>query len=95
METPIYDFLKEYSKKDPLRMHMPGHKGYAPENILDNNNLNALYSLDITEIHGADSLFEADGIIKKAKKMQQGSITLLKQYIHAAALRSAYRQCFV
>lgn len=68
METPIYDFLKEYSKKDPLRMHMPGHKGYAPENILDNNNLNALYSLDITEIHGADSLFEADGIIKKSEE---------------------------
>lgn len=67
METPIYDFLTKYAKKKLLRMHMPGHKGYAPENIFDNN-LADLYSLDITEIHGADSLFEADGIIKKSEE---------------------------
>lgn len=68
METPIYDFLTEYAKKNPLRMHMPGHKGYVPENISHSNDLKDLYSLDITEIHGADSLFEADGIIKKSEE---------------------------
>ena len=50
MYTPIHDFLTEYSKSSALRCHMPGDKG-----------LN--HPLDITEIKGADSLYEADGII--------------------------------
>ena len=27
MNTPIYDFVKEYKEKNALRLHMPGHKG--------------------------------------------------------------------
>ncbi|MDE5583408.1 MAG: aminotransferase class V-fold PLP-dependent enzyme [Ruminococcus sp.] len=63
MNTPVYDFLEKYSQSDTLRCHMPGHKGksFFPE-------LSALYSLDITEIKGADSLFEADGIIAHSEK---------------------------
>lgn len=63
METPIYNFLIEYSKKNFLRAHMPGHKGISPVPELMN-----LYSFDITEISGADSLFEADGIIRKSEQ---------------------------
>lgn len=63
MNTPVYDFLKKYSRSDFLRCHMPGHKGaefcgLAPE----------IYSLDITEINGADSLFESDGIIAESER---------------------------
>ncbi len=65
MNTPIYDFLKKYSESDMLRCHMPGHKGQAIGNFAD---LQALYSLDITEISGADSLFEADGIIAESEQ---------------------------
>ncbi len=60
METPIYDFLKNYSESNTLRLHMPGHKG---KNFF---NLSAEY--DITEIKNADSLFEADGIIAQSEK---------------------------
>ncbi|MCM1529095.1 MAG: aminotransferase class V-fold PLP-dependent enzyme [Alistipes sp.] len=59
METPIYDFLKKYSGSGMLRCHMPGHKGIGDT---------LPYELDITEIKGADSLFEADGIILQAEK---------------------------
>ena len=52
MNTPIYDFVTEYAKKDCTRLHMPGHKGHGA--LCEN--------LDITEIKGADSLFEASGI---------------------------------
>lgn len=55
MNTPIYDFLKKYSESDMLRCHMPGHKGKRG------------FSLDITEISGADSLFEASGIISESE----------------------------
>lgn len=63
MNTPIYDFLKKYAQSETLRCHMPAHKGKSsvPE-------LSAMYALDITEISGADSLFEADGIIAQSEK---------------------------
>lgn len=63
MDTPIYDFLRNYAVSGTVRAHMPGHKGRSvlPE-------LSALYSLDITEINGADSLFEADGIIRRSEQ---------------------------
>lgn len=54
MNTPICDFVSEYSKKDTLRLHMPGHKG---------NGFLGVETLDITEINGADSLFEASSVI--------------------------------
>ncbi len=59
MNTPIYDFCKKYSENKLSRFHMPGHKG---QNIL------GFESLDITEIDGADSLFEADGIIRMSEE---------------------------
>lgn len=58
MITPVCDFAKRYAKSDVLRLHMPGHKG-AP--------LLGCEALDLTEIKGADSLFEADGIIAESE----------------------------
>ncbi|MGN0613364.1 MAG: aminotransferase class I/II-fold pyridoxal phosphate-dependent enzyme [Porcipelethomonas sp.] len=60
METPIYDFLKGYSEKKFLRLHMPGHKGRKTADLS--------FTHDITEIKDADSLFEAEGIIAKSEK---------------------------
>ncbi len=54
MNTPICDFVAEYIKKNCLRLHMPGHKGVS---------CLGCEPFDITEIAGADSLYEADGII--------------------------------
>ena len=65
MTTPIYDFIMEYAKTHPVRPHMPGHKGRPP---FDSSYLKNLYAMDITEIEGADSLFEANGIIKKSEE---------------------------
>lgn len=55
MNTPIHDFLNQYEKSNTIRLHMPGHKG-------------KYHSHDITEISGADSLFEASGIIAESEK---------------------------
>ena len=59
METPICDFVKNYIKKDGIRLHMPGHKGKA---VLGTENK------DITEVTGADVLYSAKGIIKKSQE---------------------------
>lgn len=59
MNTPIYDFVQSYCKKNPARFHMPGHKGKS---------FLGCEPLDITEISGADSLYEASGIIAESEK---------------------------
>ena len=59
MKTPICDFIENYQKSDTSRLHMPGHKG---QNII------GFESLDITEIKGADALYEADGIIAQSEE---------------------------
>jgi len=54
MKTPICDFVAAYESSQPLRLHMPGHKGQSvigPE------------GRDITEVDGADVLYSAKGII--------------------------------
>ncbi|MBO7184774.1 MAG: aminotransferase class V-fold PLP-dependent enzyme [Oscillospiraceae bacterium] len=58
METPICDFVRKYKDSNPLRFHMPGHKGVSVLGI---------EQLDITEIQGADSLYEAEGIIAQSE----------------------------
>lgn len=58
MNTPICDFVGKYSDSKPLRLHMPGHKGFGTLGF---------ESLDITEINGADSLYEASGIISESE----------------------------
>ena len=58
MNTPIADFVRGYTKKNIARLHMPGHKG---------SSFLGCESLDITEVHGADSLYEAEGIIAESE----------------------------
>ena len=59
MTTPILDFLNTYAASDTLRLHMPGHKGLPALGC---------EALDITEIAGADALYEAGGIIAESER---------------------------
>ena len=56
--TPIVDFIHAYKVRHPLRLHMPGHKGVL---------LTGHEHDDITEVTGADSLYEASGIIGESE----------------------------
>ncbi len=67
MTTPIYDFLEKYRSSDVMRMHMPGHKG---KNV--SNRIFSVYDFDITEIKGADSLYEAQGMIAESERNASG-----------------------
>lgn len=89
MNTPICDFVTRYAQSGMLRAHMPGHKG---EGIL------GFEHLDITEISGADSLYEADGIIRESEKnasalfgcetfySTEGSSQCIRAMVYLAAL---------
>ena len=58
MRTPIVDFVNSYAKKDTARLHMPGHKGVS---------FLGCEKMDITEIRGADELYDAEGIIAESE----------------------------
>lgn len=68
MDTPICDFVNSYTHKKAVRLHMPGHKG-------------KLNSFDITEIPGADVLYDSEGIIMKSEK-------------NASCIFGTYKTCF-
>ncbi len=59
MTTPICDFVRDYAASGTVRLHMPGHKGRTHVGC---------ERMDITEIQGADSLWEADGIIRESER---------------------------
>jgi len=48
----LNDVIADYAKNNPVRFHMPGHKG-KPEYALD-------YSLDVTELYFTDNLYAPD-----------------------------------
>lgn len=58
METPIADFVRCYGSGSMCRLHMPGHKGKP---------FLGCEAMDITEISGADALYEAEGIIAESE----------------------------
>lgn len=59
MKTPIADFVRQYSLSGTARFHMPGHKGRP---------FLGCEEMDITEIAGADALYEAEGIIAASER---------------------------
>ena len=59
MTTPVADFIRSYASLKTSRFHMPGHKG---------REFLGCESFDITEIFGADALYEAEGIISLSEK---------------------------
>ncbi len=58
--TPIWNFINNYAKSGISRFHMPAHKGVKRH---------GLEPIDITEINGADYLYESDTIIKKSEQI--------------------------
>lgn len=91
IKTPICDFVRRYAESKTARWHMPGHKGEGATGI---------EALDITEISGADSLYEADGIIKESEEIAsalfgahtfystEGSSQCIRAMLHLAKLQA-------
>lgn len=66
---PILNFLLEHAENHPVSFHMPGHKGSAIYRRFGYEPfLTAIMDCDITEIPGADNLFQTEGILKAAQE---------------------------
>ena len=58
-DTPLRQALEEINREGRARFYMPGHKGHLPWPLTE------AAPYDITEIQGADSLFECDGPLRQ------------------------------
>ena len=76
------EFLYEHAEAGPVSFHMPGHKGsglyrrYGYDRFLED-----ILDYDITEIPGADDLFEAGGIIEDVQKRYAALYGVKKSYL--------------
>lgn len=61
-ETPLYNAVKKYVKKNPTRFHMPGHKGRG-------RGIYKSAPYDVTELDFSDDLLHANGVIKKCEDL--------------------------
>ena len=91
MNTPIYDFIQQYRSKNPVRAHMPGHKGRCALPC----GFGEAYGYDITEIEGADVLFEAGGIIAESERNAASLFGTAGTFILREVLLFAFRQCLL
>ncbi len=63
MAAPLYDSLLQFSNTNPLRMHMPGHKG------MDNGLFSQIAPIDFTEISPTGNLYTGEGAISDAEAL--------------------------
>jgi len=62
ISTPICDFAAAYESSGVIRLHMPGHKGVSRLGT---------EGRDLTEVDGADVLYDAQGIILESEQNAQ------------------------
>lgn len=65
-DAPLYNTLVRYTAGNPIRFHMPGHKG---GNGYDAGFLNSVLPFDVTELDITDNLYVADGVIGESEKL--------------------------
>jgi len=82
VKTPIQDFLLEHASCDPVSFHMPGHKGSALYRRMGYGKfLDNFMDCDVTEIIGADNLFQTEGIIKESMERYAELYGVKKTYL--------------
>ena len=68
----LNNLLDEYTKKSPIRFHMPGHKGI--------NEKNSYYDKDISDLNFSDNLFSSSGVLLKLKENLKDTFNALYSY---------------
>ncbi|XJZ27355.1 aminotransferase class I/II-fold pyridoxal phosphate-dependent enzyme [Bacillota bacterium Lsc_1132] len=67
--TPLYDALLNYTKKQPISFHVPGHKNGIIFEPKGNSFFNGLLKLDATELTGLDDLHSPEEAIFEAQSL--------------------------
>lgn len=63
--APLYDALHTFAGENPLRLHMPGHKGIG----LPVPELRGYASIDFTELDRTGNLYATGGVVEEAEQL--------------------------
>ncbi|MBP1967190.1 aminotransferase class I/II-fold pyridoxal phosphate-dependent enzyme [Paenibacillus aceris] len=68
-KAPLYEAMVAHQAKNPVSLHVPGHK--SGQGLLDEGAsfLGNVMSIDYTEITGLDDLHHAEGVIMEAERL--------------------------
>lgn len=78
----MFKYLVNYANNNKISFHMPGHKGsgiykmYGYESFVQ-----SIMDCDITEITGADNLFQPEGIIKEVQDAYERLYEVKKSFL--------------
>jgi arginine/lysine/ornithine decarboxylase len=79
-KTPLFDQLLKHQKKNPISLHVPGHK--FGEVILEKGQsfFTEILKMDATEITGLDDLHSPEGVILEAENLLSDLYRTEKSY---------------
>ena len=66
LNAPLYKAVKKYAQKEPMRFHMPSHKGVGCD-------LFKSAKFDITELEFSDNLLNPVGVIRESEKAKKNA----------------------
>lgn len=70
VQAPIFEALLRHNEKNPCHLHVPGHRqGRSIPKDLMALDVEALFSLDLTELPGLDDLHNPGGAIFRAQEL--------------------------
>lgn len=70
VRIPLLEKLDQYVQADPVRFHVPGHKGLSSFlHPLAEPYYSSLLSIDVTELSGLDDLHAPQSVIKEAERL--------------------------
>lgn len=79
-ETPLFDQLVLHNKKNPISLHVPGHK-YGKLFMDDKQSyFHEILKLDVTELSGLDDLHSPEGVIRDAEGLLSQLYSTEKSY---------------
>lgn len=82
MIQTLTHFLSEHKEKNPVSFHMPGHKGSAIYREHGYGEfLDSIMDCDITEIPGADNLFQTEGVLKETMNRYKSMYGTKESYL--------------
>jgi arginine decarboxylase len=68
-QTPLYERMMQYHNRQATSFHVPGHKSGKGLDRQASDTLQAVMSIDLTEIPGLDDLHHPEGVIRDAEQL--------------------------
>lgn len=68
-QTPLFDALMHYTERQPVRYHIPGHKGGVFFHPAGRTYFETMLPLDVTEVTGLDDLHHPQEAILEAQRL--------------------------